>query len=208
MKIISHRGQWLDTKEQNTINSFKQSLYNNFGIETDLRDYNGNIVVSHDMPNSNAINVELLFEEYNATGKNEILALNIKSDGLQNDIRELLNKYTINNYFFFDMSIPDMYGYMKSGLNVYTRLSEYETVPVFYNDSSGIWLDSFQSMWFNESDITHHFNKGKNVCIVSQELHGRSHIEMWKYLSSMHIIYSDKLILCTDYPAEAREFFK
>ena len=46
MKIISHRGFWKESKEKNSEAAFKRSFENGFGLETDIRDYNGDLVVS------------------------------------------------------------------------------------------------------------------------------------------------------------------
>jgi glycerophosphoryl diester phosphodiesterase len=50
MNIISHRGFWRDKEEMNTRTSFLRAIENNFGIETDVRDHSGELVISHDMP--------------------------------------------------------------------------------------------------------------------------------------------------------------
>ena len=48
MIIISHRGIGF-RKEQNTLGAFAECFKSGFGIETDIRDYNGKLVVSHDI---------------------------------------------------------------------------------------------------------------------------------------------------------------
>ena len=50
MEIIAHRGFWRKKTDQNTIGAFKLALNNHFGIETDIRDQNGQLVISHDIP--------------------------------------------------------------------------------------------------------------------------------------------------------------
>ena len=54
MQIISHRGFWKSKNEQNTIISFQRSFENGFGIETDIRDLNGKLVISHDIPQNSS----------------------------------------------------------------------------------------------------------------------------------------------------------
>jgi glycerophosphoryl diester phosphodiesterase len=53
MKIIAHRGMWFNKHEQNTLVAFERALENGFGIETDFRDFNGSLVISHDLPLEN-----------------------------------------------------------------------------------------------------------------------------------------------------------
>lgn len=54
-------------------------------------------------------------------------------------LKELLEEYNITNYFVFDGL-----GYLKQNMKAFTRESEYEKVPSFYDEACGIWLDEFQ----------------------------------------------------------------
>ena len=67
MEIISHRGLWSNISEKNTKTAFHTSFKNNFGTETDIRDFNGGLVISHDIADSSAINLEDFFSIYNQT---------------------------------------------------------------------------------------------------------------------------------------------
>ena len=44
------------------------------------------------------------------------------------------------------------------------------------------------------------------ICIVSSELHGRDHMEPWSLLNSF--THHESLILCTDLPEKAANYFK
>ena len=55
MKILSHRGYWKTAEEKNTATAMHRSFSLGFGTETDVRDYNGKLVISHDIPDSSAI---------------------------------------------------------------------------------------------------------------------------------------------------------
>ena len=126
MQIISHRGFWKDSAEKNKINAFERSFNLGFGTETDIRDLNLKIVVSHDMPSDINLNIDLsqLIDIF--LKKDLTLALNIKSDGLHSKLLEILKEKKCNNYFVFDMSIPDTIEYIKLGMNVFCRQSEFE----------------------------------------------------------------------------------
>jgi hypothetical protein len=207
MIVISHRGLWRKHDEKNSLEAFHRSFSLGFGIETDLRDRNGELVISHDMAKDEAIPAELFFSIYSKYAQDSIMALNIKSDGLQMLLLEFLTLYGIKNYFVFDMSTPDMISYINSGIRVFTRQSEYELDPVLYSRSEGVWMDCFNQDWIDEQIIEAHFNNGKKVCIVSPELHKRDFYNFWKKLKNMSISGSLDLMLCTDYPEDAREFF-
>ena len=81
--IICLRGFWKDIIEQNTEKSFLRAFKNDFGIETDIRDSQGDIVISHDMPLGEEISVISLLELYILKKSKVPLILNIKSDGFK-----------------------------------------------------------------------------------------------------------------------------
>lgn len=209
MKIISHRGFWIEEKEKNSINAFEKSFHMGFGIETDVRDYCGKLVISHDM----ATNSSMLFEDflrlYNKYKSEEVvLAINIKADGLQNELISILSKYNVSNYFLFDMSIPEMIVYSRTELNFFTRQSEHESNIIMYEESKGVWLDCFKNIWYSNNIIKEHLNNGKNVCIVSAELHKRDNKQQWEQIKELlQEVDGNRLMLCTDYPSKAKEYF-
>ena len=48
----------------------------------------------------------------------------------------------------------------------------------------------------------------KKVCIVSPELHGRNYLHKWKNYKDISITNPElSIILCTDFPLEARSYF-
>ena len=116
MQIIAHRGFWFKESEKNNTKSFNRATRNNFGIETDIRDYCGELVISHDIPTSDSLLLVDFIENYSRNlldKKNPpYLALNIKSDGLYEKLRRILNENNLINYFVFDMSIPDTFSYL------------------------------------------------------------------------------------------------
>jgi hypothetical protein len=207
MEIISHRGLWKSEEEKNTIIAFENSFKNGFGTETDLRDYRGKLVISHDIADENCISANQFFEIYKSYSIKSTLALNIKSDGLQKKLFDLLKKYEIENYFVFDMSIPDTLGYLKHNLSFYTRQSEYELTPSLYEESKGIWLDCFEKIWFKTELINNHISNTKTVAFVSPDLHKRAPHDFWLFLKENKFHESNKLILCTDLPFEAKSYF-
>lgn len=199
-KIIAHRGYWLKEEEKNTEIAFKRAFENGFGIETDLRDNQGKVVISHNMPCGNEMSFEELLKILD--GRNLTLALNIKADGLADEIKRLLEKYNHTNYFTFDMSIPEMVYQHKLGLNVFTGKSDVIKNPIMLDEAQGIWLDCFNSDWFRESDIIDILRLNKKVCIVSPDLHKRAHKNIWEIYKNLK-----EIMICTDYPMEAREVF-
>src|SRR5687768_9122352 len=109
MKILSHRGYWTKPSEKNSIPAFMRSLECGFGLETDVRDCAGKIVVSHDMPIGGEVDFDQLIKLFR--NSNRLLALNIKADGLAVALKNALSACDIKDWFVFDMSIPDMRAY-------------------------------------------------------------------------------------------------
>ena len=207
MKILSHRGYWKAVEEKNTSPAFERSFSLGFGTETDIRDLNGELVVSHDMPREGGLRASELFEIHRSNDSGLPLALNIKSDGLQSALLKLLEEYSVEEYFLFDMSIPDALVSLRHGLKCFTRQSEYEAVPAFYAEAEGVWIDAFHGEWWDESVIQEHLNAGKKVCLVSPELHRRPHGTCWEQIAGWSAISNPDLILCTDLPEAARAAF-
>lgn len=208
MQILSHRGYWKSPEEKNTREAFERSFSMGFGTETDIRDYRGNLVISHDIPDENSMLLEDFFSIYVAYDKSLPLALNVKADGLQEKIKELIQKYQIQNYFMFDMSVPDGLVYIKHNLTVFTRMSEYEKDPSFYDEASGVWLDEFYRHWITKDIIASHLKNRKKVCIVSPDLHQRDYKKEWQdYKEISQQFNTPDLMICTDFPEEARGFY-
>lgn len=203
MQIISHRGYWRSREEKNSRLAFSRSFDLGFGTETDIRDLDGRLVISHDPPTRDALGFHELLELRG--DRNLPLALNIKSDGLAALVKSAATQAGLQNYFVFDMSVPDMRHYRESGIPYYTRLSEYEQKPAFLEQASGVWLDAFESTWFTVDTIASLLASELAVCVVSSELHQRDHRNLWQLLQPLK--HRSDLMLCTDLPEEARQHF-
>lgn len=207
MRILSHRGYWKVAGEKNTLAAFERSFRLGFGTETDVRDHNGRLVIAHDPPTGEPINFDTFLETYRNANIDQPLALNIKADGLQAMLQAALQQYGIFNYFLFDMSVPDMVVSLRHRLRVYTRHSDVEPLPTLYETAAGVWMDAFQTEWISEQGILEHLQTGKEVCVVSPELHGRNEAGLWHKLKTIPASVSQNLMLCTDKPEAALEYF-
>ena len=205
--IIAHRGFWKVASEKNSKLAFVRALEQGFGIETDFRDLNGRLVVSHDMPVDGVMTAEEFGDICRATPVNAPMALNIKADGLHPLVSKMVRSSSIKNYFVFDMSVPDMRGYFSLNIPTFTRISEYEQSPSFLERAEGLWVDSFEKQWFDISLVEHYLRLNKSISFVSPELHGRSHKEFWLFLKSNNLHKNALISLCTDFPLDARNFF-
>ncbi|POR60101.1 phosphodiesterase [Pseudomonas syringae] len=203
MQIISHRGYWLQKPERNLPEAFHRSFDLGFGTETDVRDVAGQLVISHDMPAGGELTLNGLLDIM--AGRNLPLAINVKADGLAQALAATFARYGHTNWFTFDMAVPDMRSYLNANLTTYTRLSDVEPSPAWLEQAAGVWLDGFEGEWFSNQVIDDLLSLGKRICVVSPELHGRGHGALWQQL--LELRSQDRLMLCTDFPADAATFF-
>jgi len=206
MIVLSHRGYWKDPEEKNRPVAFRRSFNLAIGTETDVRDRSGVLVISHDMADGAAITLEAMLDLLG--GRDLPLAMNVKADGLARDLLAAMRARGLSRWFSFDMSVPEMVVQLRLGLPVFTRMSEYEPSPACYSEAIGVWLDGFRSVWYSAQAIEGLLRDGKQVCIVSPELHGRDHQELWDLLKSSRLASAPTLMLCTDLPEAAMEFLR
>ena len=206
--IICHRGFWNNISDQNTESSFYKAFKKKFGIETDIRDCNGKVVISHDMPTGKEIELTNLLKLHIFNNTKVNLLLNIKSDGLHSKLLEIMNEFPRIEFYCFDMSVPDMKIYADLKIPFLTRLSDYEKDLCFISEAKGIWLDAFNNDWYSKRTINKFLKMDKLVYIVSSECHNRPYKKCWQRLKKMDLPWSSKKIfLCTDFPEEAHNFF-
>jgi hypothetical protein len=205
MEIIAHRG--LVAGPQTPLpHQLTLALELGFGIEFDVRDAATGIVLAHDPWTMSAEPLEHFLPKIKGPGT---LAINIKSCGLAARLKEILQAHSVSleRCFFFDMAIPDHLLYLKHGLPAYLRLSEVEPVTPLMAKSPGVWLDGFESIWWDVATLESLLQEGRKVCIVSPDLHRRDRYACWKFLKEAGLHRSPRLALCTDFSLEARDYF-
>lgn len=201
-QIIAHRGLWNDVDKTlipNSIEALSLALNEGYGVELDVRDFNQEVVICHDPPKERPA----LLSELGAVcgSRTEILAVNIKSDGLLDLNLDGIVREITENFFFFDMSEPERFRYQKIGLTTALRFSERETPD--FSDDTVIWIDGFLKDWFlyrNELIESLTSSHGK-VVVVSPELHGRDPKNVWHFIAEQMSAYSN-LYICTDFPRQ------
>lgn len=204
MIVLSHRGYWRDASEKNSLAAFERSFDLGFGTETDIRDRDGRLVISHDPPGPGALALETVLGLLK--DRPLPLAINIKADGLSRLLAACIAAELPGlDFFAFDMSVPDMRHCLAAGLPVFGRMSEEEAHIPWGDRCAGVWLDAFQSTWWGEREVRALLDAGKRVCVVSPELHRREHLGAWRSLQPL--AGHPGLMICTDLPEEARVFF-
>lgn len=212
-RLLAHRGAWLREKlSPNSPEALSAALDAGFGIETDLRDFRRKVVISHDP----ATDSDVLFLDFlkqasesqrSTTG---LLALNVKSDGLVAILKDELNELASFRHFFFDMSTPEMVKLSKLGLNIGIRLSEFEDLSNQFKiveNPKAIWVDGFESEWWDMRDLPELGATGRDLIFVSPELHGRDPQRFWGEFAE-GFQENPNWYLCTDYPWDVLELME
>ena len=208
VEILAHRGSWRTPDEANSNVAFQRCFSSGYGCELDVRDFAGTLVVSHDPPTERGLEFDTVLGTYRQSGATKTIAINLKADGLQRLLSDILTESDLQNYFLFDMSIPDSRQCLKAGLPIYTRQSEFETEPVFYDEAAGLWIDCFERDWITADVVQTHLKAGKQVALVSPELHGRNPTSAWASWREICIaVDDDNVMLCTDHPDQADKYF-
>ena len=95
MNILAHRGAWHSPEEKNSLHALNAALNRGWGIETDIRDYKGELVIAHDPADEGCIKLETVLSLYSELEVKTLLALNVKADGLYLMLENVLKKYNI-----------------------------------------------------------------------------------------------------------------
>ncbi|ACA86278.1 phosphatidylinositol-specific phospholipase C/glycerophosphodiester phosphodiesterase family protein [Shewanella woodyi] len=142
----------------------------NQGVEIDIRTIGNRLILQHD-PFTAGEALEQWLQEY----KHKLLILNVKEEGLEHQIIEMMNQYNISNYFFLDQSVPFLIRTAKLGeKRCAVRVSEYESIETALSLQGlvdWVWIDSFNTPYIT-SDMVHTLKKANyKICLVSPELH-------------------------------------
>lgn len=184
---------------KNTIHELRESS-SNYGIEIDLRSMDGEIILNHD-----PFKPGVLLKDWIKYYHHGTLILNVKEDGLEQEILSIIKSYNISSYFFLDQSFPSLISLAKQKeKNCAVRFSEYECIESVLNLStkiSWVWVDCFSKFILNKETADLLALKDFKICLVSPELQGRSMDAEVK--SIVKKIKYDKInidAVCTKYP--------
>lgn len=179
MEVLKHRANDIDFTKQD------------FGLEIDVRDFNDNLVISHDHPTEKSI---LLSDYLTNVKEDTLLAINVKSTEIEKELKNILNEFNIERYFTFDWPIPALIKAQNNDLTCAFRLSEFE--KDIFSSCEWVWIDCFNSIWYDEKVLFSLKEKFK-IAIVSPELHNRkSEMEKVKEILSKVEVNA----ICTDEP--------
>jgi hypothetical protein len=142
-----------------------------FGVELDIRSDVSGLYLAHD-PFVSGERFEAFLDDYT----HQLLVLNVKEEGLEDRVEELLGQRGISSYFFLDQSLPFLIKRgLKGHLRQAARMSEYESIDSVRRISKfcdWAWVDFFYEPSFDRDAIEQVQSLGLKICLVSPELHG------------------------------------
>ena len=190
--FIAHR---INTIEQ------LQTIPSDYGIECDLRDYQNTIVLYHDPFITSEIRKNIpTLEQYLQHYQHSILILNIKSEGIEWRVIDILRSYNITNFFFLDCSFPMIIKMTQMGIqNIAYRFSEYEDIHTLSHLKGlvkWVWIDVFTCLPLTYETYMELREMGYKLCLVSPELQQQSEkLEEYKTILINQKIFIDAV--CT-----------
>lgn len=191
MEIIRHRVNNIEMLED---------IPADHGVEIDIRSNKSGLYLHHD-PFVDGVAFESWLENY----RHGSIILNVKEEGLEKRVLELLEKYKIKKYFFLDQSIPFLIKTYDIHLgNSAARISEFEdinTIRKLRRHVKWVWIDCFTKLPISTLEYETLRSMKLNLCLVSPELQGRTdpkEVSQYIQLLKHHNIKADAV--CTKYP--------
>jgi len=188
--IIKHRVNTIDQLISTPVN---------YGVEIDLRTSGSNLIINHD-PFKEGVKFSDWLEYYN----HEQLIINVKEDGLESFIFDLIKEFKIEKFFFLDQSFPSLYKFNEAFPQFCSvRVSDFESVENAITLKAGwAWLDSHTGNWsylLNAAEQLASINI--KTCLVSPELQRINYEEEFLELKNLISTFSIKFeAVCTKFP--------
>ena len=190
MLIIHHR--------RNTIALLRETN-KNFGVEVDIRSFGSDLIVNHD-PYIKELTFKTWLKEY----KHKFLILNIKEDGIEEKVLDLIYENQIKDFFLLDQSFPSLIKNANLGESkTAVRVSEYESIETALSLSGlvdWVWVDFFTKFPLDSYKYAELKESGFKCCLVSPELQGHSPLLISSLKSHMQKLNIKMDAVCTKEP--------
>ncbi len=175
MELIQHR-----VNETKRLEVLDPSL----GCEIDIRSRGDRLILNHELF-SEGDDLEAYLKEYARTRPERTLILNPKEDGLDGPVLDLLKKFSLEKFFFLDVTIPSAVRMSIRGeeRRIALRVSEYEPVEhalTFTGRADWVWLDCLDGQP-PAREILERIGDTFKICLVSPELGGYPREDIAKF---------------------------
>ncbi|HLC79739.1 MAG TPA: hypothetical protein VJG83_04955 [archaeon] len=166
------------------------------GVEIDIRNDGKKLILHHD-PFENGD----LFEDYCANYKHKFMLLNVKTEGIENEVLDIVKRHGIRDYFFLDITFPAILKLLAKGeKNIAVRFSEFETLEnslALKGKVNWVWVDTFTKLPLTKNAYKKIRRAGFKIFLVSPERWGQPQkIEKYKKYLEKNKIHIDA-IMCS-----------
>lgn len=162
-KLIAHR--------RNTVEALRATPPY-YGVELDLRSSGSDLIIHHD-PFVQGVR----FEDWLACYRHGTLILNVKEEGLESRLIDMMRERGIDDYFFLDQSFPFLIKWSAKGVRqCAVRVSEFESIDTAMTLAGRVdwvWVDCFTRFPIDGLQAERLQGAGFKLCLVSPELQGR-----------------------------------
>lgn len=191
MTVIAHR--------INTVEELRM-LPPEYGVEIDVRAYNGRLILSHDPYQSGE-----LLADYLETVGNRFVVFNIKESGIEDDVIDLASRHDVSDYFLLDAEFPYIYQASResSFRKMAVRFSEAEPVETALANAEyvdWVWVDTNTYLPLGQQEYSRLSEAEYKICLVSPGRWGRPE-DIDKYISILakEDIILDAVMTSVDY---------
>ena len=173
---------------QHRLNNLEDLRVSNkcYGVEIDIRSHGCDLYVVHDPFSTQAVKLTDWLKEFN----HPFLVANVKEEGLEPLLLDMLANAKVPDFFILDESIPYIRNYALKGVpNFALRVSEFESAQTALNLANylkkrgkrvdWIWVDSFTGELLPNADVIALKAAGFKLCQVSPELHHVNNPKSW-----------------------------
>ena len=170
------------------------------GVEVDIRSHDKELIIHHDPFQKGDSFIKWL-----SFFKHKILILNVKEEGLETRLLELMDQHNIEDFFFLDQSFPFLRKTAIMGEHrCAVRISEFEsieTVLTLTGMVEWVWVDCFSHFPLTSLQTNTLQKKGFKLCFVSPELQGRSELShITKFRKDIESLEIQGDAVCTKHP--------
>jgi hypothetical protein len=150
------------------------------GVEVDVRDHDGRLVLAHDPFTGGEP-----LDDFLAAYRHALIIFNVKADGLEGPILDLVRRHGVGDHVFLDVAAPTLVALADRGVRqCAVRYSEHEPIELalaFAGKVDWVWVDCFTRLPLDAA-IVGRLRRHFKICLVSPELqrHGRSAIATYR----------------------------
>ncbi len=147
------------------------------GIEFDIRDSAGKLIVTHDAFQTQTSEYQLFSEFLQFCRPDKFYIVNVKAEGIEELAIQMLEAAEIRRFFLLDCGIPAIMKLHRKGEKRiairYSEVETLETVEALKHTATWVWVDCFTKYILRRETAEKMKSWGLNLCLVSPDLQGR-----------------------------------